>query len=137
MVISEIRNKQLSILIEDYMQKNPKGTLTHLSKTMGLSFKYFSNIINGRAPIGNKTARKIEKSLGIRKGFLDENTFGVSDDLVQKNKQFIEWCIHWSTTTDPEVFELQRFLINLTRAEDPALLQILVKHVERSLGGQV
>ena len=64
--LRDIRNKNFIKLTME------RGSLTKLSQNTGKMHSYFSMMRVGKTPISDEWARKIEKILGAKEGYLDQ-----------------------------------------------------------------
>lgn len=67
MDIQAVRLKNLRFLVSQHDRQQDFAGLT------GISVQYLNHLLHGRRSIGEKTARKLEKSLNIDPGFLDRD----------------------------------------------------------------
>lgn len=73
MDIQAVRLKNLRILVGRCDTQHDFAGLT------GISVQYLNHLLHGRRNIGEKTARKLEKSLKIEPGWLDRDAEARSD----------------------------------------------------------
>ena len=83
MDIKEIRHKNLKELLESRCGNKQ----AEFGRKTGISGAYVYQLISQRRPVGDRTARKIESSFELPRGWMD--SIHASNDKVESSKEFI------------------------------------------------
>ncbi|SIT50474.1 hypothetical protein BN2476_830045 [Paraburkholderia piptadeniae] len=93
--VKEIRRENFLFLFEQFKERvrqtlpsePDRGMLKRFAEQLDISDKFVSHINTGRKPIGDKTAMKIEDSMGLPRGWMDETHSEESVENLSPLKQ--------------------------------------------------